>query len=107
MARTPLEKFGSIGAMIAALACPICFPKLALIGAAIGFGSLRPFEPYIALGVQALFVVAFVGQALADRRHRNSWLLGVAGATTILLFVGYYVFPSVILLQIALVSLGG
>jgi len=33
-----LEKVGSIGAVIGALACPICFPKIAIVGAAIGLG---------------------------------------------------------------------
>jgi hypothetical protein len=28
-----LEKLGGVGADIAAAACPVCFPKLALIGA--------------------------------------------------------------------------
>lgn len=105
MVGTPLEKLGTVGAVIAALACPICFPKLALIGLAIGFGSLQPFEPYIAIAVQLLFVAAFVGQALAYRRHRNRWLLAFAGLTTVALFMGYYVFPSAILLQVALAGL--
>jgi mercuric ion transport protein len=100
-----LEKGGTGGAVLAALACPICFPKLALIGAAVGFGAFAPYERYIALGVQALFVVAFVGQVLAFRVHRNRWLLGLAAATTLTLFVGYYVVPSSILLQIALLGL--
>jgi hypothetical protein len=40
MQRAFVEKFGSIGAIIAAAACPICFPKLALIGSAVGLGVL-------------------------------------------------------------------
>lgn len=100
-----LEKFGSGGAIIAALACPICFPKLALIGAALGLGVFAPYERYIALGVQALFLLALAGHVSAFRAHRNKRLLGVAIATTITLFVGYYVVPSSILLQVALVGL--
>ena len=106
MARASIEKFGSVGAVLAALACPICFPKVALIGAALGLGALQPFEPYIALGLQALFVVALVGHMFAYRRHRNRWLLGLAWLATIMLFEGYYIIPSAILLQAALAALG-
>lgn len=100
-----VEKFGTTGAIVAALACPICFPKLAIAGAAIGLGVFAPYERYIALGVQALFVLAFVGQLLAYRAHRNKWLLILAGATTAAMFFGYYVVPSSILLQISLAGL--
>jgi len=105
MTQPPLEKVGTSGAILAALACPICFPKLALIGAALGLGVFAPYEGYVALAVQALFVVAFAGQWLAFRRHRNRWLLVLSGVATLLLFVGFYVFPSAVLLQIALAGL--
>jgi mercuric ion transport protein len=100
--RALIEKFGSGGALLAALACPICFPKLALIGAAFGLGVFAPYEQYTALVVQVLFLLAFVGQALAYRAHRNKWLLGFSAAVTLALFTGYYAVPSSILLQIAL-----
>jgi mercuric ion transport protein len=105
MDRPWLEKFGTVGAVIAALACPLCFPKLALIGAAVGLGAFAPFEGTIAVGVQVLFVLALIGQVLAFPRHRNRWLLALSVATTLTLLVGYYVFPSTILLQISLAGL--
>jgi hypothetical protein len=58
MQRTVVEKVGSIGAIIAALACPICFPKLALVGLAVGLGVLAPYEGYMAKGVQVLIRTA-------------------------------------------------
>ena len=99
------EKFGTFGAVVAAAACQICFPKVALVGAAIGFGTLAPFEGYIAVGVQVLFVLAFAGQVLAFPRHRNRWLLVLSAATTVLLFAAYYLFSSSTLLQVSLASL--
>lgn len=99
------EKFGTTGAVIAALACPICFPKLALVGTALGLGIFAPYEKYLALGVQGLFVLAFVGQVLSYRTHRNKWILAFSGFVTALLFVGYYVVPSSILLQVSLAGL--
>lgn len=100
-----LEKFGTGGAVVAALACPICFPKLALIGAAVGLGAFSPFERYTAFAVQVLFLLAFIGQAWAYRQHRNRWLLGFSGLVTAMLFAGYYVLRSSLLLEIALVGL--
>jgi mercuric ion transport protein len=105
MERTSLERFGSVGAIIAAAACPICFPKLALVGAALGLGIFAPYEGYVAKGVQALFLLALAGQLLAFRQHRNQWLFALSGVTTALLFVGYYVVPSSVLLQGALLGL--
>lgn len=106
MKRPSVEKLGSVGAVVAALACPICFPKIALIGALLGLGVFAPYEGYVALGVQGLFLIAFIGQYLAFRRHRNRALLALSGAATVSLFTGYYVFPSAILLQAALAGLG-
>jgi mercuric ion transport protein len=100
-----LEKSGTTGAVIAALACPICFPKLAVIGAALGLGVFAPYERYIALAVQALFVLAFAGQVAAYRVHRSRWLLAFAAATTATLFVGYYIVSSSALLQASLAGL--
>jgi len=105
MDRPLVEKTGTVGAVVAALACPICFPKIALIGAAIGLGALAPFEGYIALGVQVLFVLAFIGQVLSYPRHRNRWLLGVSVIATALLFVAYYGYASSLLLEASLALL--
>ena len=105
MPRLSLEKLGTGGALLAALACPVCFPKFALIGAALGLGVLAPFEGYTALAVQGLFVVAWLGHVIAFRRHRNRVLLAFATIVTLLLFVGSYVYPSAILLQSALLGL--
>jgi mercuric ion transport protein len=99
------EKFGTTGALVAALACPICFPKLAIVGAALGLGIVAPYEKYFALGVQALFVVAFAGQVLSYQAHRNKWLLAFSGLVTAVLFAGYYAVPSSILLQVSLAGL--
>ncbi len=60
-----IEKAGAAGALISAAACPLCFPKLALIGAAIGLGALAPFEGWIAIAVQVLAITAMIGQILS------------------------------------------
>lgn len=105
MAHPFLEKLGSVGAVVATAACPVCFPKVALVGAVFGLGVFAPFEGFVAIGIQTFFLLAFFGQVLAFRRHRNRWLLALSIISTLLLFVGYYGFPSSILLQLSLAGL--
>ena len=66
-----VEKSGTIGAIVSAAACPVCFPKLALVGAMLGLGVLAPFEGYVANILQALVIAALLGQIIAYRRYRN------------------------------------
>jgi len=73
--KTHLEKIGGIGATIAAAACPICFPKLALLGAVFGLGALSAYESQLLIAAQVLVVLAVLGHALAYRQHRKRWLL--------------------------------
>ena len=105
MFRIPLEKLGSFGAIIAAAACPVCFPKIALIGAIVGLGFLEEYEGYATRAVQVFALIALVGQVVAFQRHGNRWLLGFSVAATSLLFLAYYAIDfSPFALQVALVS---
>jgi mercuric ion transport protein len=73
-----LERSGTVGALVAAILCPICFPKLALIGAALGLGALAPYEGWFAAAAQLFLVVALAGHWLAFRRHRDRRVLALA-----------------------------
>lgn len=90
--KVPLDKFGSIGALAAAAACPVCFPKLALIGAVFGLGAFSAYEAQLVIAAQALVVLAVAGHVLAYRRHRRSWLPGLAVGGAIAVFAGLYAF---------------
>lgn len=104
MFRSLLEKFGSLGAILAAAACPVCFPKIALVAALFGLGFLEQYEGYATRAVQVFALVAFAGQLIAFPRHRNWWLLGFSATATSLLFVAYYAIDfSPFVLQLALV----
>jgi mercuric ion transport protein len=89
-----LEKSSGIGAVVAAAACPGCFPKLALIGALFGLGALSAYESQLFIAAQALVAIALVGHAFAYRRHRNPWLLCAAAASAAAVFAGLYLFGS-------------
>jgi mercuric ion transport protein len=103
--KTYLEKIGGVGAVVAAAACPICFPKLALIGAFLGLGALSAYESQFLIAAQVLVALALVGHFLSYRRHRNRWLLGFAILSVAAVFGGLYVAGSEMLIYIGLVGL--
>jgi len=86
-----LDKFSSVGAVIAAAACPVCFPKLALLGAFFGLGGLAAYESQLFIAAQALALLATAGHVIA---HRSKWLLGLALAGAIGFFAGLYAADS-------------
>ena len=87
-----LEKLGTFGAIIAAILCPICFPKLALLGAVLGLGVLAPFEAWFAVAAQAFLIMSLMGHVLVFRRHRNKLILILAGFGVVLVFASLWVF---------------
>jgi mercuric ion transport protein len=92
--KTYLEKIGSFGGVIAAAACPVCFPKLALIGALFGLGALGAYESQLFIAAQVLVAVAVLGHALAYLQHRKGWLLGLAISSGVAVFGGLYLLRS-------------
>jgi mercuric ion transport protein len=105
METRPLEKIGSFGAVIAAAACPICFPKLALIGAWFGLGALSAYEYQFLIAAQALVALAVGGHLLSYRQHRNRWLLAAAVASGAAVAGGLYVFGSELVVYAGLAGL--
>lgn len=92
--KTDLEKIGSFGGILAAAACPACFPKLALIGALFGLGALGAYESQLFLAAQALIALAVLGHALAYLRHRKLWLLALGVGSGAAVFAGLYLVRS-------------
>lgn len=74
-----LEKFGTMGAFLAAILCPVCFPKLAIIGTVLGLGALAPYESWFAAAAQGFLVLSLAGHVIAFRRHHNLWIVILAG----------------------------
>lgn len=79
-----------MGGLLAAAACPICFPKLALLGALFGLGAFSAYEAQLIVAAQILVGVALLGHVLAYRRQRSKWRLALAGAAAAAFFVGLY-----------------
>jgi hypothetical protein len=87
-----LDKGGALGALLAAVAAPCCFPLLAPIGFALGFGALLPWAEYALYGVAVCAVVAMGGSVIAFREHRHLGLL-LLGVGSGLLVLPALVFP--------------
>jgi len=100
-----LDKFGALGTIVAAAACPICFPKLALIGALIGLGALAKYEFYFYIAFQVLALVTFAGILLSYRENRNLNIVFLAFASVALFFTSLYLIVSEYLSYIALAGL--
>ncbi len=100
-----LDRFGALGTLIAAAACPICFPKLALIGALIGLGALAKYEYYFYIAFHVFALVTFTGILLAYRKQRNLNILILAFASIALFFISLYLIVNEYLSYLALAGL--
>lgn len=82
------DKAGSLGALVSAMGCAMCFPAIASLGAAVGLGFLSRWEGLFVNTLLPLFAWLVLGiNALGWFSHRQ-WhrsLLGMAGPTLLLL----------------------
>lgn len=82
------DKAASLGALVSAMGCAMCFPAIASLGAALGMGFLAQWEGQFINTLLPLFAwLALATNALGGFSHRQ-WhrsLLGMAGPTILLL----------------------
>ena len=82
------DKLGSLGAVVSAMGCAMCFPAIASLGSAIGLGFLSQWEGLFVNTLFPLFAwVTLVVNALGWFRHRQ-WLrslIGIVGPIFLLL----------------------
>ncbi|MEH6626972.1 MAG: hypothetical protein V7739_11035 [Motiliproteus sp.] len=103
--QSKLEKVGVTGSLFAAAACPICFPKLAAIGAIFGMGALAPFENYFFWGAQVFVLLTVIGQAVAFKLLKNRVLQLLSITSAVLFFLSLYVAVSETLSYVALAGI--
>ena len=81
-----LDRVGSIGAVIAAIAAPCCFPLFAAIGTAAGLGALGQYEGVILYIFQGFALLTLAGLVLSYWQYRNSagpLVVGVLSGATL------------------------
>lgn len=90
-----LDRFGSFGALLAAVAAPCCFPLFGVVAATLGLGVFARYESIVLYVFQAFALLSVLGLALSFRRHRRPGplLLGVA-SLAVLVFAFYGAFSS-------------
>jgi hypothetical protein len=100
-----LDKIGSIGAILAAASCPVCFPILAAAGSVIGLGVLHTYEGKMLVLFQFLVLVSLVGLVLSFRRHRKPLPLIIGVPSALLVFYAFHIRFNEILNYVALAGL--
>ena len=66
-----LDRIGSAGALVAAIAAPCCFPLFAAVGTAAGLSVLDRYEGVILFVFQGFALLTLAGLVLSFRRNRN------------------------------------
>ncbi len=87
------DKSGSLGAIVAAMGCAVCFPAIASLGAALGLGFLAQWEGFLLTRVlPAAAWLTLVVHAVGYLQHRHWYraLAGMAGPAAILLILEFY-----------------
>ena len=87
-----LDRVGSIGALIAAIAAPCCFPLFAAVGTAVGLGALGQYEGIILYIFQGFAAVTLIGLLLSFLKHQNIAPLLLGAFACVLL--GYHFYKS-------------
>ncbi len=85
-----LERIGTIGLFITALASPCCFPLFGFLLTALGIGSFELFGGWSMYIFQFLTVVSLAGLYFSYRKHRCTWPLLAAIPSAALIFYSYY-----------------
>ena len=80
-----LDRIGSLGALLTAIAAPCCFPLFTAVGATVGFGILGRYESTVLYVFQAFVLLSLLGLALSFRQHGRfgPLTLGVASAAAL------------------------
>jgi MerC mercury resistance protein len=87
-----LDRVGSIGALIAAIAAPCCFPLFAAVGTAVGLGALGQYEGIILYIFQGFAAVTLIGLLLSFLKHRN--IVPLLFGTFACVLLGYHFYKS-------------
>lgn len=103
---TFLDKFGSTGTLLTALACPVCWPLFASAGSALGLGILAPYESILMTYIFPSAIVIFMlGSYLSYRTHKKLTPLVVGIESGVFALYGFYVGWVLILMYIGILGI--
>ncbi len=84
-----LDKIGTVGLLLAALATPCCFPLFAFLLSAFGLGSAELFGGWTEYVFEGLVLVSLIGFIIAYRQHKNIFPLLIGLSAGGLIFYAY------------------
>ncbi len=84
-----LDRIGTVGLFLAALATPCCFPLFAFVLSAFGLGSAELFGGWTKYIFEALVLISLIGLFISYRQHRCTYPLLVAISSAVIIFYGY------------------
>ncbi len=84
-----LDRIGTVGLFLVALATPCCFPLFAFLLSAFGLGSSELFGGWIKYIFETLVLISLVGLFISYRQHRCTYPLLVAIPSAVIIFYGY------------------
>jgi len=99
------DKLGAVGAVLSAVAAPCCFPFFAVIGNALGLGSVPFLRGNAPILIQAMTALAFVGQMASYLQHGKRGPLFISMVSAGLVAVAYFLSYHVLLIYAALAGL--
>lgn len=102
-----LEKVGTIGAIVGALAAApaCCLPLLAAVGASLGLGVFGQFQGTLVYVLEAFIALAVVGAVIGFRAHRKLGPLIVAAVSAVGIFYSFNIAQSQVLVFSSLAGL--
>jgi len=87
-----VDRISAFGVFLTALACPVCFPMLAVVGSALGLGFLHPYEMKIMILFQILVGTSFLGNLISFLNHRKKLPLAVGLVSPLLIFMTLHLY---------------
>ncbi len=84
-----LDRIGTVGLFLAALATPCCFPLFAFVLSTVGFGSAEVFGGYTKIVFEMLVTISLVGLFISYQQHRCIYPLLIAIPSALSIFYGY------------------
>ena len=106
MKLTFVDKLGSAGTFLTALACPVCWPLFASLGGALGLGVLAPYEGILMNYVFPGFVIlAVAGAILGYLNHKSPIPLALGVLSGLMVLYGFYVGWQLILMYVGIFGL--
>lgn len=105
MNKTYLEKVPSIGAIVAAAGCPICFPALAAVGSVFGLGALAAYESQFLIITQVFVLLSLLFAVVSFRRTGYMLTLVISLLSGALFFGSWYVYWDPVIVYVALAGI--